>query len=109
MLASNLKHTITHWPVTGSDGYGGFTFGAPTVFIGRWEDRAEQYKDDMNEEHISRAIIYMSGDVNVGDYLANGNYCNIAQPTDTAISHRICQYHRTTDLRNLVSLRKVFL
>lgn len=112
-IQRNLKHQITHWPVTGSDGFGGSTFGTPVVYMGRWEDTVEQYRNRKNEEVVSHSVVYLLTDVQVGDYLALGDYTATASPvtlnSTATIARTVEQQHRTTDLANLVALRKVFL
>ncbi len=107
----NLRDDVTHWPVTGSDGFGGFTYGNPVLLPGRWEDQSIQFVTDNMEEAISTAIVYLNTDVDVGDYLGFGDHATvpIANPTSLTTAHRIRQRHRTTDLRRMQSLRKVFL
>jgi hypothetical protein len=103
-----MHHDITHWPVTGTDGFGGFTFGPPVLLQGRWEDTAVQFRTISNEEETSNSVAYLLVDVDIGDYLAEGDYTSVANPT-TVDGHRVRQRHRTTDLQNLSVLRKVFL
>ncbi len=111
-FASRMLHDITHWPVTGTDGYGGFTFDTGVEVKGRWEDKGELFLDEDNEEQISNAIVYLEIDVAIGDFLAQGLHNAVADPTTLTgdnRSYRARMRNKTTDLRNLVSLRKVFL
>jgi hypothetical protein len=103
----HLRQDVTHWPVTGTDGFGGFLYGPPTLLEGRWEDKAVQFRTATEEEATSDSIVYLDVDVDIGDYLAEGDFTTEADPSD--IGHRVRQRHRTTDLSNLTSLRKVFL
>ena len=109
----NMHHDVTHWPITGTNGYGGFTFGTPVLVVCRWQDVAELFRDANNEEVISDAIVYMPVDVDIGDFLAQGDHTSptVTDPTTLTSprAYRVRQRHRTTDLRNLVALRKVFL
>lgn len=109
LATRNLNEDATHWPVTGSTGYGGFTFGTPVVRKVRWEDKAILFRTPDNEEELSNAIVYLSVDVAVGDYFVRGDQTAIADPTTISDAFRARQYHRTTDLRALIALRKVFL
>ena len=105
----HMKEDVTHWPVTGSDGFGGFIFGTPVLLRGRWEEKADLFKTNENEEMVSSAIVYLSEGVEVGDYLGYGDSIATADPTSLSSTHRIMQRFRTTDLRALTSLWKVFL
>ncbi len=111
-LTQKLNHDITHWPVTGTDGFGGFGFGAPVELKGRWEDKSELFLDDNNEEVVSQAIAYFDVDLDLGDFLALGLHALIADPTTltgTSRAYRIRQFNKITDLRNLNALRKAYL
>jgi hypothetical protein len=106
----NLREDVTHWPVTGSDGYGGFTFGTPIKLKGRWEEKQELFLTLDNEEEVSKAIVYLNADVAEGDYLGQGDQTTEADPTaSTADAHRLRQYDKVTDLRALNALRKAWL
>jgi hypothetical protein len=109
-FARNLKQNVTHWPLTGSDSYGGFTFGAPTLLQARWEDKQELFIDHNMETVLSNAIAYFDTDVSAGDYLALGDHATtpIADPT-TIPGYRVRNYGKITDLKGLNALRKVWL
>lgn len=111
-FTQNLKHDVTHWPVTGTDGFGGFTFGTPVEIKGRWEGKAELFKNADNEEVVSQVVAYFNVDLDIGDFLALGLHAAVADPTTLSGSsraYRIQQFGKTTDLRNLMAVRKVFL
>ncbi len=106
-----MNEDITHWPVTGSDGFGGFIFGTPVLLKGRWEEKAELYRDNENEEHVSQSVVYTSDEVDVGDYLALGDHATVpvASPTSLTTAFRILQRFRSTNLRAVCSIRKAYL
>lgn len=109
VITRNLKHDVTHWPLTGSDGYGGFLYGTPVKVKGRWEEKAVLFVTPGNEEVVSQAIVYLATDITEGDYLGQGDLTATADPTTLQGTYRIRQRHKTTDLRNLIALRKAFL
>lgn len=108
-----MNQEVTHWPVTGSDGYGGFTFGCPMLMKGRWEERTELFINIENESVLSRAIVYLLDDVSNGDYLALGDYASeevaVEDPGTLSGAYRIRNYGKVTDLRALNALRKAWL
>ena len=111
-FAHNLHDDVTHWPVTGSDGFGGFLYGAPILLKGRWEKKTEMFLDINMEEKASQAIIYLNADVDVGDWLGYGDFVTgtpITNPSSLDEAHRIRQRNRSTNLRSLIALRKVYL
>lgn len=109
MASRHLRQDVTHWPMAGSDGYGGFTFDAPALLKGRWEDKAVLFLTLENEEVVSNAIIYLADDIAVGDYFGLGDLTATSDPTTLEGTYRSRQYHKSTDLRALQALRKVFL
>jgi len=108
-LTRNLREDVTHWPLTGTDGYGGFTYATPVKLKARWEDRAVLFVNANNEEVVSQAIVYLGVDISEGDYLGQGDLTATSDPTTLSGTYRIRQRHKTTDLRNLLALRKAFL
>ncbi len=109
VLTRYLKEDVTHWTMTGTDGYGGFTFAAPIKVKGRWEDKAELFINEDNEQVVSAAVVFLGDDIAVGDYLGQGDLTETADPTTIDGPYRIQQRQKTSDLRNLTSLRKAFL
>lgn len=105
----HLKDTITHWPVAGSDGYGGFTFGSAVALSARWEERSELFITPSGEEEVSAVIAYTSTNIAIGDYLANGDETATADPSGVSGAYRVRQYSKVPDLRSLNSIRKSFL
>ena len=104
----HLVHDVTHWPVTGSDGYGGFTFGTPVLLAGRWEQKQELFINQDLEEVLSNAVVYLNTDLSIGDYVVEGDETAVADPT-TLDAKRIRGLNRITDLRNVLALRKLWL
>lgn len=110
-IKGNLRQDVTHWTVTGSDGFGGFLYGAPTLLKGRWEEKSEMFLNINSEEEVSEAIVYLMDDIDVGDWLALGDFATVptANPSTLDEAHRIKQRNRSTDLRNLIALRKAYV
>ena len=90
---------ITIWQPGVNDGFGGFTFPAPTLIKGRWEQKQELFKDPNGEELMSEAIVYVDTDVAIGQYIAEGDQTAVADPTTLSDAHRIKQYTKIPDLR----------
>lgn len=105
----NMYQEVTHWPVAGSDGYGGFNFGTVALLEARWEDRAELFINENLEEVRSRAVAYLDTSVNEGDYLALGDLTTTSDPTSISGTHRVRGVTSVTDLRALQTLHKVYL
>ena len=102
----NLKQDITSWTVT-DDGYGGWTYGTPVTFKGRWEDRQTTFRDAEGEEVVSNAIVYLIQDVAIGDFLFEGE--TVAADPTTVGAQRVRQFNKIPNLRKTEMQRKAFL
>ena len=105
----NFRDDVTHWPLTGSDSYGGFTFGTPIKIIARYQDSAVLFRSADGEEEVSKAIVYLGVPINVGDYIARGDLTVNANPTTIGDTYRVRQIGRSTDLRAAEELYKAYL
>lgn len=101
-----MQETFTFWTAS-PNGYGGYTYGNPTVVKGRWEDKTEQFISATGKETISKAIAYIDRSVTVGGFLFRG----LATDTDpTEIGANIIQrIDSSRDLRNVKTVRKVYM
>lgn len=107
MASRHHKDTITHWLVTGSDGFGGFTYDTPTTLLGRWEERQELFVDENGEQAVSRAIAYTALGLDLGDFIALGDYSDDASPVASA--NRIRSISKISNLRNVSTEHKVIM
>lgn len=98
-----LNQIATLWTAT-SDGFGGFSFGAPTEIKCRWEEKSEQLP---GSTELSRAVIYVDQDMSVEDHLLLGASTSTT-PSDIG-AQRIRAFKKIPDLRSLETLRKVWL
>ncbi len=105
----HMHDDVTHWPVTGSDGFGGFTFGTVVKFKGRWEDKNELFIDINGEQATSSAVVYVPSEVPAGDYLALGDKTADADPTTIDGPFRVRAYQRSTSLSGLRSTMRAVL
>ena len=108
-VSRHMHDDVTHWPVDGSDGFGGFTFGEAVKFKGRWEDKAELFIDLNGEQETSRAVVYTPIAVPVGDYLALGDKTATSDPTTIDGPFRVRAYQRSTNLSGLRSIMRSIL
>ncbi len=110
MSLSRLMHDdVTHWAVSGSDGYGGFLYAAPVKFKARWEGKNVLFLDLNGEEKTSNAIVYTPSQIPVGDYLGLGDLTATVDPASIDGTFRVRASNRSTDLRNVNSILKAVL
>lgn len=107
-MFSGYPQTATYWPVTGTDGYGGHSFGSPQTLAVRWVDKAEQFLDARSELLVSKSVIWVEVDVSIGGYLKLGVDAT-ADPTQVDDAYPIKQMVKVPSLRNLRTERRVYL
>jgi len=105
-----ISQSVTWWPATAGDGFGGDVFSAPVLLSARWEDRQETFYGALDRrELVSKAVVFLEQDVAVGDYLCRGNQTTQSNPTSVAGALKIQRYDKIPDLRNLDAVRRVVL
>jgi hypothetical protein len=105
---SSLNQTVTYWPVTGHDVYGGNTFGSPETRPARWEDRADTIRDKSGVEYVTKSRVFMSQDFDLDGYLYLGTSA-AANPTTVSGAYEIRQKSAIPDLSALQTLYTAFL
>ena len=87
IIIKSCTQTAVYWGNPQEDGEGGKTFDAPVEIYCRWEDKTQVLgllgEDDKGERNISRALVYLTQDVDVNGYLYLGALDDIydAYPT----------------------------
>lgn len=107
----NLKQTITYWAPAALNDWGQKGFSAPKKILGRWTEGRETITRSGGEEYISKAVVFVSQDVEQNGYLALGDFFSnaVANPTLVDAAYEIQAYRATPDLRNLEQERKAYL
>ena len=103
-----LTQDITNWTIT-SDGFGGYTYETPTLLKGLWLDKHEMFRNASNEEVVSNAIVYLDSDVEVGSYIAQGDYTSVADPTTLSGASRVLGFRKIPNITSIRFERKAFL
>ena len=97
-ITRNLKEVITHWSAT-PDGFGGYVFGPPdNEMLARWEERAEVFLDVRGNEQVSNAVVFLSKDVEVEDFLYRGETTEV-DPTTLMHTFPVRRFTKMPDLR----------
>jgi len=108
MPGVQLPQTCTYWGAPVSSGFGGTTFSLPSPLPCRWEEKAEEFVDASGQTKVSRAIVYLSDDVEVGGYLFLGDVSTV-DPTSLDGAYNIQRYSKMPDIRAANYLRKAWL
>lgn len=98
MKAGAYKQDATYWGSPVSNGLGGYSFAAPKALKVRWEQKHEQYNNDMGDTKVSSAVVFLQQAVDTGGYLFLGK-STATDPTNVAGAFRIEQYVEIPALR----------
>ena len=110
--------TAVYWGSPTEDGYGGKTFADPVEISCRWEDTVEKISRvgaRLGEEIISRAVVYVTEDVEELGYLFLGDLDDLdsdeeADPTTVENAYMINRFDKIPVLRSTSEfLRKAYL
>ncbi len=98
-----LNQDATVWSAT-PDGFGGYSFGAPTAIKCRWEEKAELIP---GSTEASKAVVFLPSDISVEDYIFLGT--TVSTTPTTIGAHRVQAFKKVPDLRSLEVVRKAWL
>lgn len=96
-VTSNLKQDVTYWSLVGLDENGDPTFSSPITIKARWEDTNEVNLSASGQTFISQAVVYLSQDVGLGDYLYLGVSVE-ANPINQKGSKIVMKYNKIPSL-----------
>ena len=105
--ATDYRQKATYWGSPVPDGYGGHSFTKSEIYC-RWEERVEEFTDQVGEMHISKAVVFVLEDLDIGGYLYLGTSAQ-SDPSGQDGAFEIKQLRKIPDLRNVVSERRVYL
>ncbi len=75
-----------------------FSSGSPSAVTVRWEERNELFTGPDGEERVARAVIYLSVDVEQGDYLFLGTSV-AADPRSVRDAFLVKDFRKVPDIR----------
>lgn len=106
-----LEQTAVYWPpVSAFDRTGRPILTDPVEIFCHWEDRAEQYIDAQGTTRVSRSVVYLSDQVELGGKLMLGSLDDL--PSDllpTSDAWEIMAVMRCPSIRNTAALWTAFL
>lgn len=80
LISSCYPQKATYWTGRTDTGYGGYSYGAPTVIDVRWEERQEEVVSGGGEIVVSHAVVFTENRLEEGGYLYLGESSE-ADPT----------------------------
>lgn len=112
-LTKNLVQTCVYWGTPAANGYGGYIYADGVEINARWEDRQEIFINAQGREDLSRAVVYVDTDVEVGGYLYLGELDDFdssdPEPTENASAYMIKAFSKIPNLKGTDYQRKVWL
>jgi hypothetical protein len=100
------KQDAVYWAVTGSDGFGGELWGAPTEVGVRWSDRAERTFTSDGREFVSKAKIFFGFAPVIGSMVKLGGLSSDTNdnPLEEEDTFRILSVKSVPDIKNKAML-----
>ena len=110
MLGGGYPQKATYWAPAGESLYGAQNaFTAPAILMVRWEDRQQQAVGSNGVTFTTQSVVFIPEAVEVGGYLALGDYSEITDPSMVPDALEIKGIITVPDLRNIVTERRALL
>jgi hypothetical protein len=92
----------------------GRTFDTAVELSVRWEERGDLFVDGAGQERTSRAVVFISQDVDLGGYLYLGTLASLdssegVDPFELTEAYEILQFSKIPDRSGTVFVRTVWL
>lgn len=79
---TTLPQTVTHWAAGSLAQFGNPSWTGPTELSGMWQEIQELTVNSEGQEIVSNAVVFLTTDVSVGDYLKLGSDASSSPPSD---------------------------
>ena len=103
------KQSATYWAVSSRDGYGKPTYSAPVLLSVRWQESSERNIKFNEVLETSKAEIMLKQAVQLGGYLALGDFTATVDPTNVNSAYIIKLYEETPGVAGNYITRKAYL
>lgn len=104
-----MRQVATYWAPTEPDRYGQMGFAGPELIKVRWKDESQVSVDSEGREFTSSAIVYVSKEVEVQGYIAQGDHEGTSDPTGVDGAYEIRRVGQSPALRRNEKLIKVWV
>ena len=108
LLTRHLHQKVTHWVSSSIDGSFDPSFDTTVALLGRWENRVIKFIDEQGAERDSKAIVYLSVDVSLGDYLFEGTSVAV-DPTAVDDAFEVRDFRTVPSVNNTNTERRAIL
>ena len=101
------------WAITGFDQYGQPTYDEPVDIDCRWEDEIQEYIDKDGNQKLSKSVVYVDRNMEVGGVLLLGSLDDSGIDEENPLinegASEIMQFCKLPNLRNTETLRTAIL
>ncbi len=108
LVTRHLHQDATYWAQASVDGAFDPTFSSPVALKVRWENRTMKFIDAKGAERDSRAIVYLSTDVALGDFLLEGT-SSASDPTTVDDAFEVRDFRTVPSVGNTETERRAIL
>jgi hypothetical protein len=115
LILRTVTQTAVYWGNPQPDGYGGETFDDPIEIDCRWEDATELNRSDVIREFITKAIVYVTQDLDVNGWLYLGSLTdsgldsNPDNPREVDGAYIIGRFDKIPNIRGTEYVRKAYI
>ena len=113
MAIRGLKQKCCYWAGPTSDGRGGHSYTAAVQLSCRWQNKAEMFFSPEGREEVSRAVVYLDQDVDLGGFMFLGKLTELpddsSDPRDVTGAFKIRAVGSSPSLNGRTTLYKVYL
>ena len=112
ILSGSLNQTAVYWGTPAASGFGHKTFAAAVEVDCRWEEKSDLYIDRKGKEFVSRSVVFVGQDLDIGGYLYLGELDDLDSdpaPTDVSGAYEIRAFQKIPDLKGTDFVRKAIL
>ena len=113
-IADGLPQVAVYWGSPVNTGAGDRTFAVPVEINCRWMQKAVLFVDQTGQTKVSKAVVMVDQDVDLGGYLYLGDLGDLSSaeeldPLTIAEAHEIRAFDRSPTFRGNESVRKATL
>ena len=108
LTTRHLHQDATHWVANAVDGSFDPSFASPVALKVRWEARTIKFIDAGGAERDSKAVVYLSVSVAIGDYLFEGTSV-VTDPTTLEGAFEVRDYRTVPSISATETERRAIL
>ena len=105
-IASKCVQTAVYWGNPRNDGYNHFTFDEPVEISCRWEDKEQVLTENDGTKYLSRAIVFLTQDVDVEGRLWLGTLAQLENLYSDSLGDSSGVVYNPEDIENVCIVKR---